>query len=73
MSDELYLNKTEYSLKVDGKYYNSLDIEGFSLMMKDPSYCYKFYWLEAIVKLVSEGVRDTTFDEVINEMISNAW
>lgn len=31
MSDELYLNKTEYSLKVDGKYYNSLDIEGFSL------------------------------------------
>ncbi|MBR4344522.1 HNH endonuclease domain-containing protein [Butyrivibrio sp. VCD2006] len=73
MSDELYSNKIEYSLKVDSKYYNSLDIEGFSLMMKDPSYCYKFYWLEAIVKLVSEGVRDTTFDEVINEMISNAW
>ncbi len=73
MSDELYSNRIEYSLKVDSKYYNSLDIEGFSLMMKDPSYCYKFYWLEAIVKLVSEGARDTTFDEVINEMISNAW
>ena len=73
MSDEVYSNGIEYSLKVDRKYYNSLDIEGFSLMMKDPSYCYKFYWLEAIVKLVSEGIRETTFDEVINEMIANAW
>ena len=73
MSDEVYSNGIKYSLKVDRKYYNSLDIEGFSLMMKDPSYCYKFYWLEAIVKLVSEGIRETTFDEVINEMIANAW
>ena len=30
-------------------YYNALDIEGFSRMMKDPSDCYKFYWLEVIV------------------------
>ena len=73
MSNENYSQKMGYSLEVDSKYYNLLDIEGFSLMMKDPSYCYKFYWLEAIVKLVSEGGRDTTFDEVINEMISNAW
>ena len=37
------------------EYQNNLDIEGFSNMMKDPSYCYKFYWLEAIVNLISEG------------------
>ena len=37
-----------YILRVDEKYYNTLDIEGFSQMMKDPSYCYKVYWLEAI-------------------------
>ena len=42
-------------------------------MMKDPSYCYKFYWLEAIVQLISEGIQSTTFDAVINEMICNAW
>lgn len=42
-------------------------------MMKDPSYCYKFYWLEAIVQLISEGIRETTFDALINEMICNAW
>ena len=73
MSDNLFSQGIEYRLKVDNKYYSSLDIEGFSLMMKDPSYCYKFYWLEAIVKLISEGVSETTFDDIINEMIANAW
>ena len=42
-------------------------------MMKDPSYCYKFYWLEAIVKLISEDRQEVSYDEMINEMISNAW
>lgn len=65
--------KIGYDLRVDDKYRNTLDVEGFSLMMKDPSYCYKFYWLEAIVKLISSNVEKTTFDEVINEMICNAW
>lgn len=41
--------------------------------MKNPSYCYKFYWLEAIVDLISRGITETTFDELINEMIANAW
>ena len=61
------------NLQIDSKYINTLDIEGFSHMMKDPSYCYKFYWLEAIVKLISEGKTSSTFDEIIDEMISNAW
>ena len=60
-------------LDIDRKYYNTLDIEGFSQMMKDPSFCYKFYWLEAIVHLISENVTETTFDEVIDEMIASAW
>ena len=42
-------------------------------MMKDPSFCYKFYWLEAIVQLILEGKTETTFDEIIDEMIVNAW
>ena len=53
---EFDTSKIGYSLKLDGKYYNTLDIEGFSHMMKDPSYCYKFYWLEAIVQLIAEGI-----------------
>ena len=34
-------------------------------MMKDPSYCYKFYWLEAIVDIISEGIQDTMFDAIL--------
>ena len=67
------VEKVGYSLTIEEKYHNTLDIEGFSHMMKDPSYCYKFYWLEAIVQLISEGIGETTFDTVINEMICNAW
>lgn len=41
---EFDASKIGYSLKLDGKYYSILDIEGLSHMLKDPSYCYKFYW-----------------------------
>lgn len=60
-------------LKIDPVYYNSLDIPSFALMLKDPSHCYKFYWLEAIVNLISEGVTETTFNDIVDEMICNAW
>lgn len=60
-------------LIIDKKYYNTLDIEGFSNMMKSPSYCYKFYWLEAIVQLISANKTEASYDEIINKMISNAW
>lgn len=70
---EYDVRNMEYTLRIPGIYKNTLDIEGFAQMMKDPSYCYKFYWLEAIVDLISRGVTETTFDEIISEMIVNAW
>lgn len=70
---EFDIKKTDNRLVIDSKYYNALDIEGFSRMMKDPSYCYKFYWLEAIVQLISENRCEATYNEIINEMIANAW
>ena len=60
-------------LIIDSNYYNKLDIEGFSKMMSSPSYCYKFYWLEAIVLLISANRTEATYDEIINKMIANAW
>ena len=65
--------KAESQLQIVAEYYNTLDIGGFSRMLKDPSYCYKFYWLEAIVKLISEDRYEVSYDEMLNEMISNAW
>ena len=66
-----YSGKTH--LEINAAYYNSLDIGSFAQMLKDPSYCYKFYWLEAIVHLIADGATETTFDEIIDEMICNAW
>ena len=60
-------------LIIDSNYYNKLDIEGFSKMMSSPSYCYKFYWLESIVQLISANRTEATYDEIINKMIANAW
>lgn len=65
--------QSDYLLTVDNKYYNILEVECFTKMLKDPSYCYKFYWLEAIVNLINENVCETTLDDIINEMIVNAW
>jgi len=45
-----YLQK-DMNLSIPEIYHNTLDVESFAKMMKDPSYCYKFYWLEAIVQL----------------------
>ncbi len=61
------------SLGIDSAYYSKLDIRSFMLMLKDPSFCYKFYWLEAIVNLISENISETTFNDIIDEMICNAW
>ncbi len=64
---------SQTGLVIDKSYSNLLDIRSFMLMLKDPSFCYKFYWLEAIVNLISEGVIETTFNDIIDEMICNAW
>ena len=65
--------KPDLVLGVNSHYYSRLDIDGFTDMMKDPSFCYKFYWLEAIVNLICEETEVTTFDDLIDEMIANAW
>lgn len=63
----------DYSLIVDGEYYNTLEVESFSRMMESPSYCYKFYWLDVITTLILENNTQTTFNDIIDEMIADAW
>ena len=63
----------DFMLRIDSDHYSLLEMSGFTGMLKDPSFCYKFYWLEAIVNLVNLGITETTMGEVIDEMIANAW
>ncbi len=63
----------ELDLHSDLIYKNNLDTDKFARMLNDPSQCYKFYWLEAIVNLIPTTDEDLTFDQIINEMIWEAW
>jgi len=54
-------------------YTNNLDTDKFARMLDDPSQCYKFYWLEAIINLITTTDNDLCFDQIINEMIFEAW
>ena len=63
----------ELELHSDLIYKNNLDTDKFARMLNDPSQCYKFYWLEAIVNLITITEEDLTFDQIINEMIWEAW
>lgn len=65
--------QSDYLLHIDSEHYGLLEIKGFTDMLKDPSFCYKFYWLEAIVNLIDQNVTETTMGDIIDEMIANAW
>ncbi|MFI3212844.1 MAG: HNH endonuclease domain-containing protein [Eubacteriales bacterium] len=55
------------------KYDCNLNIEGFIHMLDDSTECYKFYWLDSIMQLLSEKETEFTFDKVISGMIADAW
>ena len=54
-------------------YENHLNMTKFSKMLDDPTQCYKFYWLDALLTLLPFIDSKVTFDEIIDEMIFDAW
>ena len=60
-------------LHTDASYRNDLDTGKFARMLDDPSQCYKFYWLEAILNLLLTEEGDISFEKIIDEMICDAW
>ena len=55
------------------KYKYELNIDSFIHMLDDTTECYKFYWLDALLKLFSLGKTEIVFDDLINQMIADAW
>lgn len=60
-------------LHLDIVYENNLDTDKFARMFNNKAQSYKFYWFEAILNLSVASQDDLTFDEIINEMICEAW
>lgn len=54
-------------------YSNELDVKKFENLLSNNDQGYKFFWLEAILKLISQNRQLFTFEDVIDEMIVGAW
>lgn len=54
-------------------YSNKLDVKKFERLISNNSQGYKFYWLEAILRILPDGKDEILFDEIVNEMIWEAW
>lgn len=52
---------------------DNLEIQYLSRLFDNTSECYKFFWFQAIVTKVLEGKDVITYEELINEMIADAW
>ena len=52
-----------------------LEVQKFSRALDNPSQCYKFYWLEAILEKLNENPEERVmrFEDIIDRMIANAW
>jgi hypothetical protein len=58
---------------MDLPYSDQIDIKYLTRLFDNKSECYKLFWFEAIINLVSKGRYTATYDELINEMIVSAW
>lgn len=54
-------------------YENNLDMDKFARMFNNKAQSYKFYWFESILNLSRDREDDLTFEEIIDEMICEAW
>ena len=50
-----------------------LNIAGLSRLFDRKSECYKLFWFQAIMKYVCAGQQEISFEELIDEMIADAW
>lgn len=52
--------------------FNTEETRKFAEMLNSPTQSYKYYWLEAIIKLRLQN-EPLTFEGIVDEMIFNAW
>ena len=50
-----------------------LNIGYLSRLFDDTSNCYKFFWFQAIMRKLEADKNAFTYEELINEMIADAW
>ena len=71
--DKRGVNNMDQELRLEIIYENNLDTDKFARMFNNKAQSYKFYWFEAILNLSVASEEDLTFEEIIDEMICEAW
>ncbi|MDE7049189.1 HNH endonuclease domain-containing protein [Parablautia intestinalis] len=54
-------------------YSETLEIQYLSRIFDNTSECYKFFWFQAIVSKILEGKDRVSYEELVDEMIADAW
>lgn len=54
-------------------YAQNLEIQYLSRLFDNTSECYKLFWFQAILTKILEGKETITYEELIDEMIADAW
>lgn len=54
-------------------YSEELNIGQLSRLFDNTTNCYKFFWFQAIIRKLDGKHRSFSFDELIDEMIADAW
>jgi len=54
-------------------YSEELNINYLGRLFDNTSECYKFFWFKAIVARVTEGRQVLSYEELVDEMIADAW
>lgn len=54
-------------------YSENIEIQYLSRIFDNTSECYKFFWFQAIFSKVLEGRDHITYEELVDEMIADAW
>ena len=53
--------------------YKNLDTQHLQRLFDNMSECYKLFWFQAIVDAVADGKEIISYDDLVNDMIANAW
>lgn len=54
-------------------YSETLNIACLGSIFDNTSECYKFFWFQAILEKVKEGIQEISYEDIVDEMICSAW
>lgn len=51
----------------------NLQIERLGRIFDNTSECYKLFWFQVLLRKITEGKTSATYEEIVDEMIADAW